>query len=281
MDNFNRISYRDPVNEGLGTKITQQGRTVANAVFDNEFINVCKTQANEKRDHFEKVYPTASTDDVNMSMLPGEVAISHRKNHSMGSAKRRKLADGIMVISSLNGLQRPKNEPLEETQKRFRFVGFADIESLYTSTGVQNEDSVVQVSGLRTTINTGESHIKAGDQIYWSFPKYEHAARKKKVLVALNPVRNYYFYSKENMKALLQQGGRRERLQNITAEFEKCMRELSGVVDERFFECWATFMSEVTKEFIIPQFEQMKSNIIGTAMSSAKPNEPFDILVKL
>ena len=261
------------------TNITQKGRVVVNAAFDKEAIRYRKTAELKPGGRVKKVYENSLTDDKFMHIVPGEPLFMHKQRSAVGGVKKRKLVHDtdLLVFSSFNGLLCKTGATIEDVEKNLMFAGFADIQSIYNSDGYTNIDAVTQVGGLRTTVNTGESEIKAGDMVYWKMPTAREARGKQKVLASLHPVRKHDVFNNDKIKEMLTSADESSlQLQEFTAMMETRMSGATGPIGADY---WADVISGLCKHFFEPEYKKLKGRIVGKAVSSAKPGAPFDIKI--
>ena len=259
------------------TNITQKGRVVVNAAFDKEAIHYRKTAELKPGGRVKKVYTNSLTDDKYMHIVPGEPLFMHKQRSAVGGVKKRKIVrdSDLMVFSSFNGLLCKTGASIEDVEMNLMFAGFADIQTLYNSEGYTNIDAVTQVGGLRTTVNTGESEIKAGDMVYWKMPTAREAHGKQKIVASLHPVRKHDVFNKSIIKDMLTSNDESSlQLQEYVQTMETRMSAAADPVDY-----WSDVISGLCKHFFEPQYKKLKGRIVGKAVSSAKPGATFDIKV--
>ena len=259
------------------TALTQKGRVVANTLFDKEDIQYRKTAVLKPGGKLKKVYANASTDDKFMHVVPGELLFSYNQRTTVGGVKKRKrLQDTeLTVFSSLNGIVTKSNAEIEDLESNLIFAGFADTQVLYNSEGPVNVDGVTQLGGLRTTTNTGTSHIKQGDLVYWSLPTAREAHGRQKVVGAIRPLRKHTLFGEEEILKLLN-SEKGDNLSLFIDNVEGKMAQSNGTLSKKE---WAGIIAGISKYFFEPEYKKKKARIIGKALSSAKPGEEFDILI--
>ena len=271
-------------NININTSITQGGRVVVNAALDKEEILYRKTVDLKAGGKSKRLYGNSSTDDIYMHIIPGEPLFMYKKRSAVGGKKKRKIVrdTDLVVFSSLNGIIASKDCTPEEFESNLTFAGFADIQTLFDSEGHTRTDAVSQVGGLRTTVNTGTSHIRQGDKVYWKLPSAHSARGHSKLVAELHPLRKYDIFSMENLleemnKTSTDKTGA-ESYSTLRSSLEDAYDD---VVEDATFnvDTWAKIAHTIAKKYFHPCYAEAKSRVIGTAMKSAKPGQEFDIQI--
>ena len=273
------------------TNITQAGRVVVNANLDLEELGHRRTCELKPTSKTKRLYENAPIDDKYMHIVPGEPLLMYIKRASVGGVKKRKIIKDtdLVVFSSLNGILCKHNDDHEDLENFVTFVGFADIQTLFNSEGHTRVDAVAQVGGLRTTVNTGNSYISAGDIIYWSLPSEEQARGKGKIVATLNPVRTHDPFNAQRLQKLLEEGfGADEQDETADPTDSQALAVYVDAIRRRLDESpellnsnafWADTMSALCKHVFEPEYKKIKSRVVGRALTSAKPGQHFDIII--
>lgn len=263
----------------INTNITQGGRVVVNGALDKEDLVHRKTVDLKSGTPFKKLYDNSSTDDIYMHIVPGEPLFMYKKRASVGGSKRRKTIrdTDVVVFSSLNGIIAKKQQSTKDFEDDLSFMGFADIQTVFNADGYTREDCVTQVGGLRTTVNTGGSAIRAGDMVYWALPSPNNIKSHSKIVAELLPVRKHQLFSEKTIeKRLIQEAKWREAKADENVDL-LALTDMFGLVETA--EDKATLLSKMYRDCFIGEYAKFRSKVIGTAMSNAKPGQEIDILI--
>lgn len=142
-------------------------------------------------------------------------------------------------------------EKIEAYRNTLTFAGIATNAARYDEHNNNNEENFAsQIGGLASIVNTGAESIVAGDLIYWDLPEpnakntYKHAP-KSKALFVTKPLR---------MSSFKKKGETLTSLKNTMS------------------------VSELFVEFA-KAHEQLKERVFARALSNAKQNESFDVIL--
>ena len=194
------------------------------------------------------------------------------------------------VSSALNGLSSPVNIDDHDNEesilgKSIRFIGIACTDTFIGDASNSQTQLTVRVKGTDTIMNNSTVNIEVGDVIVWQIPtkiEYEQIKQFIKDRIELNYTSSGDWVSKE--KVMLMTIPYQEAQKNLARLIEELQQNISEDLfkmdDEVKFS--KDKFKEVTKQIIIsiyPFMEELDRRKIGRALSSARPGQPFDILL--
>lgn len=142
--------------------ITKMGNVVYNAYRNDPDIAQSKANVQSGTSKYG-----GATDDSNFSILPGYITWAYR-NPSIG--KRKAKGHDLYVRTTLNGAFL-RSQELYEIQNNILILGISKTRALYDRNGNHSEiDTVVQMGGLATIVNTGKKPICNGDWVRAELP---------------------------------------------------------------------------------------------------------------
>ena len=148
----------------------------------------------------------------------------------------------------------------DKLREQLTFAGIASNAARFDPDGNHNEETfATQFGGLCTIVNTGKEDIYAGDFVLWDLPEdnakpnqWKHAPKSKALFVT----KKFTFNQRDDADS-------RSLMQKVDAL-------LSGNADKKAAKIIALIQEA--------HFDTTR-RCIGRAMSSAKPNDSFDILL--
>lgn len=179
------------------------------------------------------------------SILPGEVCLRSVN----GSYKTRGIGSSFHCFSSLNNLNfNIRNRADKDAfYKKYTLAGVATNGSAYTTDMTSNSpEFVVMIGGIKQVYNTGSDPISQGDVVAWKLPK-EDAGKNE----AQSNDPDFH----------------RNKVVVELYKYESNNAEYDGI-----------FTTKGTNNAARAIIIQSKF-IVGTALSSAGPGEPFDIKI--
>lgn len=263
------------------TSITQVGRVVVNAAADSADLRARKIWEKKPHSGQKRLYENSSVDDLYLPIVPGEPLFMYKKKSTIcGTKKRKVLRDtDLLVFSSFNGVIANKKQSADDFEDDVSFMGFADIQTTFNSSGNNTDDAVTQVGGLRTTVNTGDKFIAAGSQVYWALPNERTTRNHTKIVAKLLPLsRCDVFTPKALEKRIIED---EKSGDGLAAFLFKLQEELQSDNASKDFnpKWWADKTSKLYREFYSGQAARLRSKVVGVAMSDAKPGQEFDVLI--
>lgn len=262
------------------TSITQAGRVVVNARHDSEDLLARKLWDARPHGNQKRLYGNASTDDLYLQIMPGEPLFMYKKSSALsGSRKRKKLRDtDICVFSALNGVVAKKKHDPAGFEDELAFMGFADIATSFSTNADNTDDAVAQVGGMRTTVNTGGSKIMSGDIVYWSLPSERDVKSHSKVVAQLCPLKKRQIFTAKGIEStLMRDADEKGKFSGMLQMMQDVIKESED--DELDIKLWSQNLAAIYEDFFIGDYAKLRSKIVGTAFSDAKPGQEFDILV--
>ncbi len=285
--------------------VTQQAVVSVNGGIDRIFCNF--RQSSDKKN----VVDCLETSDEHCYTIQQRELV-FRLNPRLDAWINRPSSNGVndialKVFSSANNFCKPVEgmtaNPISSKQMRVMlremvsFVGVAMTPIDYTNTN-QKDSLAVQVAGSVTIHNTGSKIIRPGDKIIWDFPEtstkdvsyrnkraingeplskklfavlpLEAALRESSVGGAVSPEKVYDFveyitlahphFDPANLPT--------EESRDLYAVYSKC-----GIADRSP----AKFKEYLRR--ILSLYEEVRSRVIGIALSGAGPGDPFDIML--
>jgi hypothetical protein len=259
----------------FNTSTTQSGRVVVNATLDINDLISRKTIDLTTSSTLTKAYPHSSTEDHYLSVLPGEPLFM---NSNSFQKKRKAIKDThLELFSSFNGFVTKKGTSLDDLEKNICFAGFADTVSAFNSEKITTEDVVVQMGGVRTTRNSGIYNIRTGDLVYWKLPSPTNIKSNSKILAELRPVRLHANFSK---KSLYERLTRNNADEDELVDLFNQVDTISAADDKKQSASdYAEHVEKLFNKVFYNEYGLIQSKIVGKALSDAKPNAEFDIVL--
>lgn len=201
-------------------------------------------------------------------------------------------ANDLLVTGCTNGIGND-TEKLESAYSGWRFAGIAQSECLYdTQNNWVSDELTVQVGGLTTVYNTGDAIVHAGDFVMWEV--FDEKANSDKVYPrVVGQPKNKRLVVLKSLKPILPQETTIDVMQYIMGnEPLPVVLKSNPVLEEMGKKLKAKgdiYAHPTTKEKLDPSIQaallaeaavrEIKSRVIGTAMSTAEPGKTFDILL--
>jgi len=246
---------QQPLNQ---TTAWEQGAVVVNARRDDDEIQARYhlDRTNALANRYKPLFAGSPmhTTDV-FSIMSGEPLLM-KKNQDIISGNGHFFRDtNYVCISSLNGayvndvnLKLGGKNLYDEFTNQWTFAGFARNDAMHDAHDSTRDNSIFAclIGGIKTTYNTGTDAIHAGDKIVWDIPRSGNDRRHidgiddDKIL----PILRTYKINPPNPDSL----------------------DLSGNATKKLTQLYRTLAKETER-------------IVGTALSSANPGEPFDIKI--
>jgi hypothetical protein len=241
------------VDRPLSNPVTEVGRVVYNAKRDS--VDLRK----RRRDRGYNLYP--QDHPANKHTNAAEAFSVHKHDlclmYERPSKRRTGLSNDtdVHVFSSANNMKTDcTHDKIQQVRKQLTFGGIASNPARFDETNTHNEQGFAsQFGGLTTIVNTGPETIKAGDFVMWDIPsadalpdtygKWKHAPKGKALFLTLP-----YTYGVEKIE--------------VEQEIQQCAGDV-----EKICNVFRTRSKENTRR------------VFGRAMSTAKPNASFDILL--
>jgi hypothetical protein len=283
--------------------VTQQAVVSVNTGFDRHFCNYRK-QLDDKVKHSDYI----SANDHVYTIQQRELVF--RLNPRYDAMINRPKANGInditlKVFSSVNNfpaaneIERFSNPNLKMHQANailrsaISFVGVAVQPIFYENTN--SKDTVaVQVSGSHTVWNSGDRQIRPGQLVVWDLPgslKQQNAAKRKRMIPG-EPMDKHLFATIPLECSFEDASG--QKLYDFINYVEK-VHEPHRVAEDVLRQApidYATpegkalgtalgngLNTEMYNKILLTMYEEIRSRIIGVALSGAQPGEQFDILL--
>ena len=270
--------------------VTQQAVVSVNAGYDRHFCNYRK-QLDDKRKHADFV----TQDDSCFTIQQRELVF--RLNPRFDGLISRPKANGIndislKVFSSVNNF--PSHTEIERfssplmhnfqqmhiLRSAITFVGVAVQPIFYENTN--SKDTVaVQVAGSHTIWNTGDKIIKPGQLVVWDIPKPKNLqpAGKKQRMIPGEPLDKKLFATLPIESVFEDTDG--TKLYDFLEYVDKVHLKDSPTTAEGNAMDAAVRANDhkAYNKILLTLYEEIRSRIIGVALSGANPGEQFDILI--
>jgi hypothetical protein len=286
-----------------GSPVTQQAVVSVNAGFDRMYCNFRKEQ-----DQSQVPRDLVSNDDHCFSIQQREL-VFRLKNKYDKSLLKRPATNGIndmmlKVFSSANMFPdarrfRPLNRmPATHLSDRavlrdtVCFVGVAATPIDYMNKN-QKDNLAVQVSGSCSIWNTGGYNIRPGQKIIWDMPSGPSGNLKRKTIMG-EPL-NKQLFAVMPLECAYTDGGHQTAYDFVSGLIEthphldkdkvgktEEAKMLSAKLEELAAVPTGGSRVKPMKEYlqlVISMYEEMRSRVIGVALSGARPGESFDIML--
>jgi len=241
------------------TTAWEQGAVVVNARRDTQHIaERIDVHANSVfRGKVNQLYPDSPMHGSDIfSIISGEPVLMLKEPVSMATFYRD---TNYSCISSLNGAFVNNYSGLtknEDNYKQFMndwaFAGFARNDAMYDDNDSTRDQTMFAclIGGIKTTYNTGDKQIFAGQHIIWDIPtpgtrnlrKHIDGINDDKILPMLVPFSKTF------------------------AEFKEHTKKLG-------------YKNEKDPKALFESFKDLSSRVVGVALSPANPGEKFDIKI--
>ncbi len=238
---------------GNTNPITHAGRVVYNGRRD--FIETRKRK--RKRGCVQVYGDEFGPDPECHSIQQYEICMRNRSNPYLSWSPND---TDITVFSSANGITltdaeaaaaRAQGKPLPRAKReKLEFAGIASNRAIYDPGNSANEEGLaVQVGGLQTIYNTGDKDINAGDIVLWDMPDLNGAGQPKLRLPGIPRAKKLFATKKYEFDKTFQEYGRNAG-------------DDAGTWEKAAADMW-----------------DIQRRVMGKALSTARPGEPFDILL--
>ena len=239
---------------GITNPITHAGRVAYNARRD--FL---ETRRRLSQRHGQRLYGDDFGDSENHSIQQYELCMRSRKDRYRHFAPND---TDLSVFSSANGLiisaedaqnANTLQERVELVRDRLEFAGIASNRAIYDPNNNANEEGLaVQVGGLQTIYNNSDQEIMAGDIVLWDMPKLDSVHGR--------PINRF-------------PGVPHEKKLFATVPYK------SDILKNQLMDMCNANGSEVAVSQFLKLHNTVQRRVIGKALSTARPGQPFDILL--
>jgi hypothetical protein len=289
--------------------VTSQAIVTVNAGFDRLFCTYRKTQSGQDPSKLDKRF--ASSDDHCYTVMPHETVFRLNPAYYGLAGLNRPNTNGVndmalKVFSSANNF--PNATSFQNTLARngmshaavdaalrdaVSFVGVATTPVDYLNTN-QKDNLAVQVAGSCSIMNTGTMKIRPGQKIIWDLPVQTGSNKRKmmagspldKKLFTVAPLesafesagrQNYDFVTAlfgvhNHTDADPSKHGKTEEAKELVKSYTKLLTDFQNGADTE------DSLKEYIKKILI-LYEEVRSRVIGIALSGADPGQQFDIML--
>lgn len=287
--------------DGIGNSITPQSFVVVNGQFDRAFAQKRISQSARTASPWGNVTEdTASMHKHELCMMYTDAATMPR-GHSGGindpNLRMFTSANGIPVSSEIKAGSKTETEMMQEAgnwttlrrilRSRMSFIGVNLTTMPSVSTG--NTHSSCVVAGAVTTINTGNAVLDIGSRVVWDLPFFDSDDRSGQCVASYgSPQQKKLFMTLPYDKELASSVGSalqyiedkkdsdqdaKEAFNLIAAYESAAAKGSSSNISAR------AQLQELLKGLVEIQ-KELDFRVIGTALTRAKPGEPFDLLLR-
>lgn len=289
-----------------GSPVTQQAVVSVNAGFDRLFSNYRKGLGSAKT-------VLSSADDHVFTVQQRELVF--RLNPRFDKLINRPMLNGIndlalKVFSSCNNWPKPGNigmsfsngRPMSDDAARramVTFVGVAVTPVDFMNTN-QKDNLAVQVAGSCTIYNTGSKPIRAGQKVIWDFGIDEtKEGTNKRKRISGQPSGKVHFQvlpleaafgdadvtkatATDFVSFLMSYHKHIGPNPATTEEAASLAKSIASLVPAGGIPAGSTLDTDAMKTYlrkVLVMYEEVRSRVIGIALSGAAPGEQFDIML--